>query len=174
MSFDFSIDKDLAGSGDCENDPFVMSFDSYVYSGDMDKIGDKVSAIYFFYSIRMKNGKEFGHMLYIGKAEDLKKRISQHEVRPSTVPKMGPVTIDKLGDYLCDLEDVTRKCYYTYAEVDGRRLERFEAAAIKVFQPVINIKNKKSFGCHKESWFKCTGKYAYAKDEIQHAIPDKQ
>ena len=47
---------------------------------------------------------------------------------------------------------------------------------IKQFQPVINIKAKKSLGCHDESYFKIEGQYVY--DVVQkgtyHVKKDNQ
>lgn len=161
------------GVGDSSDRPFVMHFDKAIWKENADDLDDGLSVIYFVYSCWEDNDKnKHSHLLYIGQAEDLKKRIKQHNKKPETVPNTGSVTVEKLGDYLCDLSDVTRGCFYAYAEVDGRLLDRYEAAAIKVFQPEINIKNKKTLECHLESWFKCVGNYAYKANIVQHALRD--
>lgn len=160
-------------SGNSARSPFELKFDNYVWKGGSSKLQDNLSVVYFFYSIR-KNvaGKDFSHLLYIGKALDLKVRIRQHEVIPKNFPGQGSVDKDKLEDYLCDPQEVTRKCFYAYALVDGRKLERYEAAAIHVFNPELNKRNVQTFGGHVETWFKCSGKYNYTGDAIHHVAKD--
>ena len=118
----------------------------------------------------------YGQTLYIGKALDLKKRFKQHANPPEGLNASGKVEIDDLDDYLCDPDKAERKCFYAYARLDGRSLKKCEAAMIKQFQPVINIKAKKSLGCHDESYFKIEGQYVY--DVVQkgtyHVKKDNQ
>lgn len=160
-------------AGNSREKPFLLNFNDFVLPDKGEELPDNLSALYFFYSFwKDKNGRQYEKLLYIGKAKDLKVRIKQHGVKPKNFPEVGSVPLDKLGDYLCDIDDVTKKCFYAYAKVDGRKLERYEAAAIKVFQPLINIKNKKSLGCHQESWFKCAGGYSYVSSAVQHAESD--
>ncbi len=174
MKFKLSENSVAPAEGDSEENPFVMKFDSKVYPRDVSALPDGLSVIYFFYSSFSKDDdKQYRRLLYIGQASDLKKRIRQHSKMPEGFPCSGSVEVKDLGDFLCDIDDVTRECYYTYARVDGRKLNRYEAAAIKVFKPVINVKNKKTLGCHVESWFKCAGVYAWKKDVVEHAEPDK-
>lgn len=164
---------ETTGDGNSESSPFDLCFANAFYKGKCNIKSNDISAIYFFYSI-WTDSKNTRHtrLLYIGKALDLKRRVSQHEVVPKDFPLVGSVDVKELDDYLCDPDDVNRECFYAYANVDGRKLERFEAAAIEVFQPIINIRNKKGLGCHVESWFKCSGTYAYEGSAVQHAAPD--
>ena len=76
---------------------------------------------------------------------------------------------------LRDPDDVSRKCFYAYALLDGRSLEKCEAAMIKQFKPYINIKAKKSLGCHDESYFRVVGEYVWsplAKGKVYHVVKD--
>ena len=151
--------KPESGSLEC---PYDLVFDFYVYKGHEKSIDDDVSAIYCFYSLVGEEGKEIPKLLYIGKSKDLRTRLMKHAVKPDGFPKnKKTVKVEDLDDYLCDPDDVDRKCFYAYALLDGRSLKKCEAAMIKKFQPLINIKAKKSLGCHDESYFKIGGKWVW-------------
>ncbi len=164
------------GSG-TETDPYQLDFKKWIYQGEESNVEDGLSGIYCFYSVwKDKENENCFRLLYIGKALDLKKRFKQHANPPEGLNASGKVEIDNLDDYLCDPDKAERKCFYAYARLDGRSLRKCEAAMIKQFQPVINIKAKKSLGCHDESYFKIEGQYVY--DVVQkgtyHVKKDNQ
>lgn len=145
-----------------EEKPYNLVFDEYIWKGNESEVQAELSGIYCFYAVRKNaNGKEYSKLLYIGKALDLRARFLKHSRPPKGFKQSGEVEIKDMDDYLCDPEDVTRKCFYAYAELDGRSLEKCEAAMIKEFQPIINIQGKKTLGCHDESYFKIDGKHVY-------------
>ena len=142
--------------------PYQLNFSKWIYQGEDAKVEDEVSGIYCFYSVwRDAKSQDHYRLLYIGKALDLKARFKQHANRPQNLAKSGKVEIKDLDDYLCDPDHSERKCFYAYAELDGRSLKKCEAAMIKQFQPIINIKGKKTLGCHEESYFTIAGRYVY-------------
>ena len=158
--------------------PYNLVFNSYVYKGQEQTLDpkDTISAIYCFYSLVDKDGKPTPRLLYIGKSIDLRTRLMKHAVIPDGFSKgKKTVEVEDLDDYLCDPDDVDRKCFYAYAPLDGRSLEKCEAAMIKQFKPLINIKAKKSLGCHDESYFKIGGMYFWPPLEngrVYHVVKD--
>ena len=145
------------------NHPYELKFSSLVCRGDEQSLGNDISAIYCFYSLVEKGSTMVPRLLYIGKSKDLRTRLLRHAKKPVGFPEgKKVVTIEDLKDYLCDPEDVNRQCFYAYSLLDGRSLEKCEAAMIKRFQPSINIQAKNSLGCHAESYFRIRGKYVYS------------
>lgn len=144
--------------------PYVLDFDTCVQAGKESTVAD-ISAIYFFYS-RVWNWilKTYSYkLLYIGKSKELGTRLKRHAIKPKKFPEKGSVDLDLMEDFLCDPEDVTRACFYTYAKLDGRSLKKCEAALIRHYRPVLNEKTIKTLGCHEESWFTIVGDKLYGK-----------
>lgn len=174
MRFDLDASS-LPGSMEC---PYELAFNAYLYKGHEQSLDtkSKMSAIYCFYSLLEEEGKTTPRLLYIGKSNDLRGRLMKHAVMPVGFPMdKTTVKIEDLDDYLCDPDDVSRKCFYAYALLDGRSLEKCEAAMIKQFKPYINIKAKKSLGCHDESYFRVVGEYVWsplAKGKVYHVVKD--
>lgn len=174
MKFDLDASS-LPGSMEC---PYDLAFNAYLYKGHEQSLDakSKMSAIYCFYSLVEEEGKTTPRLLYIGKSNDLRCRLMKHAVMPVGFPMdKTTVKIEDLDDYLCDPDDVSRKCFYAYALLDGRSLKKCEAAMIKQFQPPINIKAKKSLGCHEESYFKVGGKwfwYPLEANKVYHVPKD--
>ena len=98
--------------------PYNLVFNSYVYKGQEQTLDpkDTISAIYCFYSLVDKDGKPTPRLLYIGKSIDLRTRLMKHAVIPDGFSKgKKTVEVEDLDDYLCDPDDVDRKCFYAYA-----------------------------------------------------------
>ena len=172
MKFDLDASS-LPGSMEC---PYDLIFDLYVYKDNERSLAEHISALYCFYSLVKIDGKETPRLLYIGESKDLRTRLLQHAKKPDGFPNdKKTVEVEDLDDYLCDPDDVNRKCFYAYALLDGRSLKKCEAAMIKQFQPPINIKAKKSLGCHEESYFKVGGKwfwYPLEANKVYHVPKD--
>jgi excinuclease UvrABC nuclease subunit len=73
--------------------------------------------------------QEAQQLLYIGKASQLNDRVSNHEMKEIWAQQAGPHFV-----------------YISCAKVDGRSLNRFEAAMINHHQPPCNTQHKNSFG----------------------------
>ena len=157
-----SIDGD-ANPGS-KGKPYKLTFNNYVLAGNESSLQNDISAIYCFYSMDNSTTNDTKYkLLYIGKSKNLKARLLQHAIKPKDFPaNQKTVTKEQLGDFLCDPDDITRKCFYAYATLDGRSLEKCEAAMIKQFQPRLNSKAKETIGCHDESYFMIEGKYFYS------------
>ena len=174
MKFDLDASS-RPGSMEC---PYDLAFNAYLYKGHEQSLDtkSKMSAIYCFYSLVEENDKTTPRLLYIGKSNDLRTRLLQHAKKPDGFPNdKKTVEVEDLDDYLCDPDDVNRKCFYAYALLDGRSLEKCEAAMIKQFKPPINIKAKKSLGCHDESYLTIGGKYVWPplkKGKVYHVVKD--
>ena len=125
---------------------YALSFDDGVYNNEsaIKKVvkkghGDEsvnvvpnVSAIYCLFSTKDngRGGRALAKLLYIGKttaSNGFRNRCLQH---------LNP----KREDYLHNTEDncPDNQCWYTYATLDGRLLEKCEAAMIKQFSPPLN------------------------------------
>ena len=91
-----------------------------------------VSAIYCLYSTKDNGcgGRKLNNLLYIGKT------VASNGFRNRCLQHLDP----NRDDYLHNTEDdcPDRLCWYTYAVVDGRSLEKCEAAMIKEFKPALN------------------------------------
>ncbi|WP_370089971.1 GIY-YIG nuclease family protein [Ekhidna sp.] len=85
-------------------------------------------------------------LLYIGKADDLNKRINNHEDWDVWRRKL------KSGEQIC----------FCYSFVDKSNNERVEAALINSNQPPLNIEYKDSFPYDKTT-VNCTGNHEFIK-----------
>ena len=129
-----------------EKSKYTLSFNKGVYNREsklkeviQDKDGcdpkwaiPNISAIYCLFSTKSdgQGGRVLDKLLYIGKttaSNGFRNRCLQH---------LDP----KRADYLHNTEDdcPDNLCWYTYAPLDGRSLEKCEAAMIKNFPTPLN------------------------------------
>ena len=132
-----------------ETSKYKLSFDKGVYNNEsaIKKVikteeGEapqwavpNISAIYCLFSTKDDGhgGRSLNNLLYIGKttaSNGFRNRCLQH---------LDP----KRDDYLHNTKDncPDNLCWYTYAPLDGRSLERCEAAMIKKFPAPLNEKH---------------------------------
>lgn len=109
------------------------------------------SAIYCLYSTKDngRGGRSLNNLLYVGKT------VASNGFRNRCLQHLDP----KRNDYLHNTTDCCpdNLCWYTYAVLDGRSLEKCEAAMIKRFKPPLN----KSVPAHNEvSILEIKGRYA--------------
>lgn len=146
---------------------YTLSFEKGVYN-DKSKIkavvkskdGESfvvpnISAIYCLFSTKDngKGGRILDKLLYIGKttaSNGFRNRCLQH---------LDPERDDYLHNTADSCPDPS--CWYTYAPLDGRSLEKCEAAMIKQFSPLLN---KNSPSHNSPSQLIISGKFA---DEME-------
>ena len=149
-----------------ETTKYILSFDNGVYNNESEikkviqtQEGEEhqwavpnISAIYCLFSTKDDGhgGRLLDKLLYIGKttaSKGFRNRCLQH---------LDP----KRDDYLHNTEDdcPDNLCWYTYAPLDGRSLEKCEAAMIKKFPTALN-KNHPSH--NSPSQLIISGRFAY-------------
>ena len=91
-----------------------------------------VSAIYCLYSTKDngRGGRCLNNLLYVGKT------VASNGFRNRCLQHLDPERDDYLHNTIDDCPD--NLCWYTYALLDGRSLEKCEAAMIKLFKPPLN------------------------------------
>ena len=160
-----------------ETSKYTLSFDKGVYNREsklkeviQDKDGcdpkwaiPNISAIYCLFSTKSdgQGGRVLDKLLYIGKttaSNGFRNRCLQH---------LDP----KRDDYLHNTADSCQDtlCWYTYAPLDGRSLEKCEAALIKQFSPVLN---RNSPAHNSTSRLIISGKFADKMEGIWDVDPD--